>query len=122
MRSIDITSLVLTKIESLGVSKAAEYFGVSIPTVSDWKKQVRLPSLAAGQMVLNEYLTVRPPEIWNIEGKRVLILMPIYRTMNGLTHATLFVNYAGTVRKKLDSFLSLERLFRRPETCWRTWP
>lgn len=94
MSSIDITALVLTKIEALGASKAADYFGVSIPTISDWRKQLRLPSLAAGQMVLNEYLEIKPPEIWNLTGKRVLILMPIYRSLNGLTHVTLFVNYA----------------------------
>lgn len=94
MPKIDIAGMVIEKVTQLGPTAAAEHFGVSIPTVNAWKAMKNMPSLAAGQMVLNEYMNINPPEIWNITGKRVLILSPIYRTFNGLTHATLFVNYA----------------------------
>lgn len=101
MPVIDIAGLVIDKVNQLGPQKAADYFGVSIPTVHAWKGLKNMPSLAAGQMVLNEHLNVHPPEIWNITGKRVLILMPIYRTINGLTHSTLFINYANYGPEKI---------------------
>jgi len=94
MPAIDLAGLVINKVNQLGPTKAADYFGVSLPTAIAWQKSKNMPSISAGQMVLNEFLTVTPPEIWNITGKRVLILSPIYRTYSGLTHATLFVNYA----------------------------
>lgn len=94
MPAIDLAGLVINKVNQLGPTKAADYFGVSLPTAIAWQKSKNMPSISAAQMVLNEFMTVTPPEIWNITGKRVLILSPIYRTYNGLTHATLFVNYA----------------------------
>jgi len=94
MPAIDLAGLVINKVNQLGPTKAADFFGVSLPTAIAWQKSKNMPSISAAQMVLNEFLTVTPPEIWNITGKRLLILSPIYRTYNGLTHATLFVNYA----------------------------
>lgn len=94
MPAIDLAGLVINKVNQIGPTKAADYFGVSLPTAIAWKNGKNMPSISAAQMVLNEFLTVNPPEIWNITGKRVLILSPIYRSFNGLTHATLFVNYA----------------------------
>ena len=93
-QSVDIAGLVLAKIETLGLSASADYFGVSIPTISAWRAQKNLPNLAAGQKILDEYFTQKPPELWDINGKKVLVLLPVYREFSGITHVTLFRNYA----------------------------
>lgn len=93
----DLTKLVQNKIESLGVKEAATYFGVSIGTASNWSTGKTPPSLNAVQLVLDEQqpiiTEVKQQEVtW--EGRKVMILLPVYRSFNADTHFTLFANYA----------------------------
>ena len=97
---MDLRKLVIDKIGELGVRDAAKFFGVSAGTVSNWSTGKTSPSLEAVELVLGEQgvAIAGPPGIkeqevsW--EGKNVIILQPVYRTLSADTHFTLFANYA----------------------------
>jgi transcriptional regulator with XRE-family HTH domain len=99
---MDLKKLVLAKIETLGVKEAAKYFGVSAGTVSNWSTGKTSPSIDAAQAVLLdggvEIGTAEPQiveeKLVEWEGRKVILLMPVYRTYNPDTHFTLFANYA----------------------------
>lgn len=94
---VDLKQAVRDKIAELGVVESSKLFGVSVGTVSNWSSGKTDPSVAAAQLVLDStQQTVRQIEhkliMW--EGKQVMILLPVYRTLNPHTHFTLFANYA----------------------------
>lgn len=98
---MDFRKLVKNKIEELGVRPAAKFFGVSTGTVSNWSSGKTSPSLEAVELVLGEYDAKAfakeappPPQEVDWEGKNVIVLQPVYRTLNADTHFTLFANYA----------------------------
>lgn len=106
---MDLLKSVRIKIDSVGVEEAAKLFGVSIGTVSNWKSGKTTPSLAAAQLMVNEEqqipLTDLIPDIEDFhkepqaevvtwEGKKVQMLIPVYRQFCADTHYSLFANYA----------------------------
>lgn len=50
---MNLEKLVLNQIKKLGPTKAAAYFGVSVPTIYSWQKKHN-PPISAAQKVLNE--------------------------------------------------------------------
>jgi transcriptional regulator with XRE-family HTH domain len=112
----DLRKLVKDKIAEVGVAEAAKLFGVSVGTVSNWANNKSQPSLAAAQLLLDENQSqlvddmapaLRPIDyiphlhVANWEGKSVMILLPSYKSINPITHFTLFANYAGFGADKL---------------------
>lgn len=103
---MDFRQIVKTKITSLGVKEAAKFYGVSLGTVSNWSTGKTNPSIDAIEMTLAEMPDVfgqtsqepaKPaiePELVMWHGRRVMILLPVYRTFCADTHYTLFANYA----------------------------
>ncbi len=101
------TRAVLDKIDELGVKGASKLFGVSTGTISNWSSGKTRPSLNAVDIALGEEAINQadwqkpqaveptidiPLEYW--EGKKVLMLLPVYRSFAADTHYTLFANYA----------------------------
>ncbi len=100
---VDLKGLVLSKIEEDGVKSAANFFGVSIGTISNWQTGKTQPSISAVQLILadkdietiistSEPSDEIPLEKW--DGKKLIMLYPIYRGFSDETHYTLFANYA----------------------------
>lgn len=83
-----LSDLVVAKVRELGVEKAAEFFGVGEPLVRQWEAGTKPVSLAAVDKVFV------PPErgftdaAW--EGKKVLLMLPWYKTTHPLTAFSLF--------------------------------
>lgn len=92
MNEINLSNLICAKIESLGATDAGAYFGVSSRTVRNWAEGKNSPPAHAAQLVLDEYMKLAPCAADDSKGK-VQILLPVYRTLNGKTHFTLFANY-----------------------------
>jgi len=96
----DLKQLVRSRIEKLGVKEAASYFGVSVGTASNWLTGKRPPTADAIQLVFDELDISKTQEykpdselvMW--QGRKVMMLLPIYRSFNADTHFTLFANYA----------------------------
>lgn len=100
---MDLTKIITDKIEELGSSAAAqEYFGVSPTAISTWRSGKISPTLKAAQKVLDEMPEravpavmqiveqVPPAEPESTVGKEeVVLLMPIYETVEPLTFITL---------------------------------
>lgn len=94
---MDFRKLVLDKIDSVGTKDAAKFFGVSAGTISNWHSGKTSPSIAALQLVWGDNGAEAPapkPELVNWEGRKVVLLQPVYRSFNPMTHFTLFANYA----------------------------
>ena len=78
-----LRDLVVAKVRELGAPSAAEFFGVSEQLVRQWEAGTKPVSLAAVDKVFV------PPEkgftdaSW--EGKKVLLMLPWYKTTNPLT-------------------------------------
>jgi hypothetical protein len=78
-----LSDLVVAKVRELGPEAAAQFFGVGEPLVRQWEAGTKPVSLAAVEKVFV------PPEkgfadaAW--EGKKVLMLLPWYKTTNPLT-------------------------------------
>lgn len=78
-----LRDMVVAKVRELGAPAAAEFFGVSEQLVRQWEAGTKPVSLAAVDKVFV------PPEkgftdaSW--EGKKVLIMLPWYKTTNPLT-------------------------------------
>lgn len=88
--SINLRKLLLDKIERDGGAKiTAEDLGVAYTTVFRWKEGVKNPSLPIIQRLLDDHLAVHPAEDLGVGAGKVLILMPIRRTVEGRTFATL---------------------------------
>lgn len=96
---LDLKKLVQSKIEGVGVKEASKYFGVSLGTVSNWASGKTDPSLQAAQLCLPDdpepiVGPLDPPAQVDWEGRKVQILLPVYRSFSPDTHYTLFANYA----------------------------
>jgi hypothetical protein len=109
---VDLKQAVRDRIASLGAAEAQTFFGVSAGTISNWSSGKTPPSIAAGQKLLDEILPTLSPanqavdmipnlHVANWEGKSVMILFPSYKTINPITHFTLFANYAAYGADKL---------------------
>lgn len=78
-----LSDLVVAKVRELGPASAAQFFGVGEPLVRQWEAGTKPVSLAAVEKVFV------PPEqgfadaSW--EGKKVLLMLPWYKTTNPLT-------------------------------------
>ena len=83
-----LRGIVLQKIRELGYPAAAEYFGVGEPLVRQWDKGSKPISLEAVEKVFKTPddldMTGRNVEAeW--EGKKVVMLLPFYKTTSPLT-------------------------------------
>lgn len=92
---VNLKRLVDTKIDELGHSGAATLFGTSVSTIYNWRKGNGNPSSYACQIVLDE---LGENKLFTSDDKKaelgkVQLLQPIYRSINGKTHFTLFANY-----------------------------
>lgn len=93
----DLRKVVISKINALGVKKAAKFFGVSVGTVSNWSTGKTSPSLDAVELALADSpcsVSSKKDEITMWEGRKVAMLLPVYKSFNPDTHFTLFANYA----------------------------
>jgi len=96
---------VIDKITELGTTKAAEFFGVSLGCVSNWKNGKVDPPLRAVEMVYKEPEATEPQKLTTWQGKDVLLLVPIYRSFSPHTHFTLFANYAKYGAEKIGMIM-----------------
>lgn len=95
---MDLTKLVLDKCAQLGTGEAAEYFSVSPTTINKWNNGANLPSAAAIQKVFDEFLKETPLENFGNSNAKVRLLLPIYESIDPLTHRSLIRtirNYGG---------------------------
>lgn len=60
---MNLKKLVLKKIKELGPTKAAAYFGVSVPTIYSWRKKKGDAPIDAVQKVLNELPDDKPTQV-----------------------------------------------------------
>lgn len=100
------SELIISKIDELGPEEAANFFGVSKLTVSNWKAGKTNPPLSAFEAIMPEIdngSTAVVQTEW--EGRNVIILLPVYRTFNADTHYTLFANYAQYGPSKMGLIL-----------------
>lgn len=110
---------VLDKIEQLGVKPSANFFGVSVGTISNWHSGKTEPSLRAAQLAMADSIeepnlgddpifeapnTTEQVEV-NWSGKKVIILLPVYRGFSSDTHYTLFANYAKYGPEKIGMIM-----------------
>lgn len=102
---MDLKRLVLDKIEQVGVVEAKRFFGVSLGTISNWKSGKTSPSVDAVQMVIGSLVADDTFTSW--EGKKVHVMLPVYRQFCADTHYTLFANYAKYGPDKIG--LSIEK-------------
>jgi transcriptional regulator with XRE-family HTH domain len=94
---MDLRKKVKDKIELVGVKDAAEYFGVSLGTVSNWASGKTNPSIDAVELLLidePETGAKKSAELTMWEGRKLRVMLPVYRSFNPDTHYTLFANYA----------------------------
>jgi hypothetical protein len=104
--SLGLKQRIKDKIEQLGVKEASNYFGVSLGTVSNWSQGKTNPSIDAVELLLrDEPVAVQEPiaavqqaestePLTTWEGKRLHVMLPVYRSFNADTHYSLFANYA----------------------------
>lgn len=123
----DLKKLVRDKISAIGVEASSKLFGVSVGTASNWGTGKTVPSVDAVEKVLDlqevpilesgslppsalfaDSSTQNPvvaietkSQVVTWEGKKVMMLLPVYRTVNPHTHFTLFANYARYGAEKI---------------------
>jgi hypothetical protein len=92
---VNLKRLVDVRIDELGHAAAANLFGVSVSTIYNWRKDNGTPSSSACQLMLNELgdKSVFTSQERKDDLGKVQLLQPIYRSLNGKTHFTLFANY-----------------------------
>lgn len=95
----DLARLVKDRINAIGVAESAQLFGVSAGTISNWSTGKTLPSITAAQLLLSDMedgpsVPGMTSKLVMWEGRKVMLLLPVYRTVNPHTHFTLFANYA----------------------------
>lgn len=108
----DYRKVVTDKIEALGAKEAARFFGVSLGTISNWATGKTSPSIDALTLAAADY---QEPELATTEedvdalhmwqGRKAMILLPVYRTFNADTHFTLFANYAKYGPEKIGMIM-----------------
>lgn len=97
--SVDVKKIVREKIEELGIKEASKLFGVSFGTVSNWGSGKTPPSADAIDICLMDYdlsagLGSSKEAIKMWEGRKVMLGLPCYKSLNPHTHHSLFANYA----------------------------
>jgi hypothetical protein len=90
---VDLKQCVVERIHALGVKEASKFYGVSVGTVSNWASGKTSPSVEAVQLTIGEAEPQPSDELTMWQGRKVGMLLPVYKTMNPDTHFTLFANY-----------------------------
>ncbi len=106
----DLKKIVRNEIERIGVEAASRAFGVSVGTISNWVSGKTAPSITALEVVMDGQAPERTlnPEASDIvmwEGRKVMILLPVYRSFCPDTHYTLFANYAKYGPEKIGMLI-----------------
>lgn len=87
---INLMQLLLDKIEHDGdAKKSADDLGVSPSSIGHWKRGQSEPGLMVLQKVLDLYFTKHTPCDMDVGMGKVLLLMPVYRAVEGRTFATI---------------------------------
>lgn len=91
---MNLSQLVIEKINTLGREEAGKYFDVSQGTLSAWANGKSSPSILAAQKVLDETTVPGSDLHWGCDDKPLIqVLLPIYRYPHPLNHITLLLNY-----------------------------
>lgn len=108
----DYRKVVTDKIAELGVKEASKFFGVSLGTVSNWATGKTSPSIDALQLAAPDVLEtvqedkdVDPDALFQWQGRKAMLLLPVYRTLNPDTHFTMFANYAKYGPEKIGMIM-----------------
>lgn len=107
----DLKQAVLDKVAELGPEEASKFFSTPPSIIAKWQSGAQSPTLKAAQLVVADCFP--PPAIDPVlampflhvahwEGRKVMILLPSYKSINPLTHFTLFANYAKYGAEKLS--------------------
>ena len=108
-----LRNLVKLKVVELGDDKAAEFFGVSKLLVQQWRNGSKTPSLQAIERVFEEPKTQGLTERANWEGKKVVLLLPWYRSAHPLTTFSLLgmleKDKMGALLRFNDAFIAHSR-------------
>lgn len=105
-----LTEKVLAKCELLGPAEAARYFGVTPQSIYNWKKGKSSPSIEAIEKVLEDEAKEKPHDVIHWEGRKVMVLLPVYRSVSIETHFSLFANYAQYGPTKVGILLEKKTL------------
>lgn len=96
----DLKQIVRDLIAEKGIRESSALFGVSTGTVSNWLNGKTPPTVDAVEkaIILTDDFSLDPPtwektELTTWMGKKVMMLLPVYRSFNADTHFTLFANY-----------------------------
>jgi hypothetical protein len=101
--SIDLKQLVIDSIDKLGYDAAAEKYSVHRNTIVNWMKGKASPGYEALQLAYNEHqgtCTVKE-EMATWEGMKLIVAMPVHRTIEPATVHTLMANYAKFDKGKI---------------------
>lgn len=93
--SIDLKQLVIDDIDKLGYDAAAQKYAVHRNTIVNWMKGKAHPGYEALQLAFSEQqgtCTVKE-EVAMWEGRKVMIAMPVHRTIEAGTTHTLLANF-----------------------------
>jgi hypothetical protein len=78
-----LSDLVVAKLHELGTDEGAKFFGIGEPLARQWRARTKPVSLAAVQKVFSPPDKASQEASW--EGKKVLLMLPWYKTTNPLT-------------------------------------
>lgn len=101
--STDLKQLVIDDIDRLGYEAAAIKYSVHRNTVVNWMKGKASPGYEALQLAFNERqgtCTVKE-EMATWEGMKLIVAMPVHRTIEPATVHTLMANYAKFDKGKI---------------------
>jgi len=108
-----LRNIVKLKVVELGDEKAAEFFGVSKLLVQQWRNGSKTPSLQAVERAFEESKTQGVTERANWEGKKVVILLPAYKTFHPVTTFALLGllerDKMGALMRHNDAFIAHSR-------------
>lgn len=97
----DLINKVLAKCEQLGPAEAARYFDVTPQSIYNWMKGKGNPSVTHVEKVLAEEEKAAPYQATMWEGRKLHVLLPVYRSFSAETHLTLFACYAKYGAEKI---------------------
>jgi hypothetical protein len=101
--SIDLKQLVIDSIDRLGYDAAAEKYSVHRNTIVNWMKGKASPGYEALQLAYNEHqgtCTVKE-EMAQWEGMKLIVAMPVHRTIEASTVHMLMANYSKFDKGKI---------------------
>jgi len=108
-----LRNLVKLKVVELGDDKAAEFFDVSKLLVQQWRNGSKTPSLQAIEKVFEEPKTQGLTESANWDGKKVVILLPWYKSSHPCTTFSLLGllerDKMGALMRFNDAFIAHAR-------------